>query len=385
VYVVPHGALHRLPFEALVVDRSGPRYWLDRGPAIVYGSSGSTLLWSRRRRDDQASGERPREVLALGDPVFAREAQAAEVPESGVPVTEVPPDSLAAAAGLLAGDVVVGYDGAPVKHRKALRRRVFEVECALEDGERESDRVLLSVWRRGEAIELEAHVGRLGFVPSRKSPREALGDIARGGGASRSTGLERLPGTRREVEAIARAVREAKAGLAVRVLLGEDATKGALRAHAPRARYVHVATHQIPGETARARDSRLALTIPALPTPADDGFLRLLDLLLHWRDRISGCELVVLSACETRRGIHRRDEGVFAMPWGFQYAGAPSVIASHWRVDDESSADLMSEFYARLVREGTDKLEAFTAARKALRETYPEPFHWAPFVYIGAP
>jgi len=92
----------------------------------------------------------------------------------------------------------------------------------------------------------------------------------------------------------------------------------------------------------------LALSPPSQADASDDSFLRLADLLEHWRGRISGCELVVLSACKTQRGYMQRDEGVFALPWGFMYAGAPTVIASLWNVNDASTAELMSDFYRRL-------------------------------------
>jgi CHAT domain-containing protein len=45
----------------------------------------------------------------------------------------------------------------------------------------------------------------------------------------------------------------------------------------------------------------------------------------------------------------------------------------------------MTEFYGRLLAGETDKLAAFTAAKKALRSKHPDPFHWAPFLYMGAP
>ena len=72
------------------------------------------------------------------------------------------------------------------------------------------------------------------------------------------------------------------------------------------------------------------------------------------------------------------------MPLGFLYAGAPAVIASLWRVDDRSTAELMAAFYARLGR-GEGKLAAFTAARRELRRTRPEPYYWAPFILLGDP
>ena len=58
-----------------------------------------------------------------------------------------------------------------------------------------------------------------------------------------------------------------------------------------------------------------------------------------------------------------------------------------WNVDDASTAELMADFYRRILEQGDepDRLAAFTAARKALREKYPDPYHWAPFIYIGSP
>ena len=167
-------------------------------------------------------------------------------------------------------------------------------------------------------------------------------------------------------------------------LLGEDATKARLFKLAPQARYLHVATHQLVDETERRGYSRLALTLPRVATPDDDGFLSLYELFEHWRDRLSGCELVVLSACETLKGPLQKDEGPYAMPLGFLYAGAPAVIGSLWRVDDASTAELFSDFYARL-KKGKGKLEAFTEARQALRKKYREPYFWAPFIYLGDP
>jgi len=195
----------------------------------------------------------------------------------------------------------------------------------------------------------------------------ALGDPVFPAGSS----LERLPGTRREVEAIAKAIEKTAA------LLGDEATEERLSRLAPQARFLHLATHQLADGAAHHAASRLALS-------GGDGFLSLFELLEKWRDRLSACELVVLSACETVEGPLQDDEGLYAMPLGFLYAGAPAVIGSLWHVDDASTAELFADFYRRLAS-GTPKLEAFTEARKALRKKYPEPYYWAPFVYIGDP
>ncbi len=73
------------------------------------------------------------------------------------------------------------------------------------------------------------------------------------------------------------------------------------------------------------------------------------------------------------------------MPWGFLYAGVPSVVASLWNVSDESTAKLMSDFYARVRAGKGDRLTAMTEAKKELKKRYPHPKHWAAFVWIGDP
>ncbi|MFY9341711.1 MAG: hypothetical protein WAT39_04435 [Planctomycetota bacterium] len=40
-----------------------------------------------------------------------------------------------------------------------------------------------------------------------------------------------------------------------------------------------------------------------------------------------------------------------------------------------STRELMTDFYRRLLSGETDKLKAFTDAKKALRAKYPDPFH----------
>jgi CHAT domain-containing protein len=129
----------------------------------------------------------------------------------------------------------------------------------------------------------------------------------------------------------------------------------------------------------------LVLSQPQHVLPGDDGLLKLSDLWNGWRGRLSSCRLVVLSACRTNVGPTFRDEAPQALPIGFLFAGVPAVVSSLWAVDDASTRELMTDFYGRLLGGQTDKLAAFTAAKKALRAKYPDPFHWAPFLYLGSP
>ena len=78
------------------------------------------------------------------------------------------------------------------------------------------------------------------------------------------------------------------------------------------------------------------------------------------------------------------------MPLGFLFAGVPSVVSSLWKVEDQATADLMTDFYRRMFDASAPdaaqgRLACFTAARKALRARRPEPYFWAPFVWMGDP
>lgn len=73
VVIVPDGALHRLPFEALVVapPRGPIHYWLDDGPVARYAPSATTLYSLGRSGPRQENGRGPA-ALVVADPVFDR-------------------------------------------------------------------------------------------------------------------------------------------------------------------------------------------------------------------------------------------------------------------------------------------------------------------------
>jgi CHAT domain-containing protein len=94
----------------------------------------------------------------------------------------------------------------------------------------------------------------------------------------------------------------------------------------------------------------------------------------------------MLSACETGLGKERRGEGVIGLTRAFMYAGAPTVGVSLWSVSDKSTADLMIDFYKRLLsRPSPAPRAAMRAAQVAMIEgkKHSAPFHWASFVLVG--
>lgn len=77
-------------------------------------------------------------------------------------------------------------------------------------------------------------------------------------------------------------------------------------------------------------------------------------------------ELVVMSACETGLGKVAGGEGVFGLQRAFGLAGARSTIASLWKVDDDATRALMTEFYRNLWERKLGKLESLRQAQLAM-------------------
>lgn len=113
----------------------------------------------------------------------------------------------------------------------------------------------------------------------------------------------------------------------------------------------------------------------------DDGILTAREIS---RLDLSGLDLVVLSACETGLG-DISGEGVFGLQRGFKKAGAQTLLVSLWKVDDEATQLLMTEFYRGLLS-GKTKRQAFIDAQRYLRQARGGRFNryecWAAFVMI---
>jgi CHAT domain-containing protein len=201
---------------------------------------------------------------------------------------------------------------------------------------------------------------------------------------------ERLPQSRREVEEIAALFPTDRR----RTYLDRDASEERAKAVGGEARIVHFATHGYVDDRSPF-DSGLVLSIPEeVVEGRDNGLLQVWEIFESVR---LDADLVVLSACETGVGEIRGGEGIIGLTRAFQYAGARSVLASLWRVEDEATAELMQRFYRHL-RSGKAKDEALRAAqleliRSSLRvpdgrggrteRNAAAPYFWAALQLVG--
>ena len=96
-------------------------------------------------------------------------------------------------------------------------------------------------------------------------------------------------------------------------------------------------------------------------------------------------DLVVMSACQTALGQDVRGEGLVGLTRGFMYAGATTVVASLWKVDDEATAELMKRFYTEMLENQKTPDEALRIAQNSIRQTpgWSAPHFWAGFTLQG--
>ncbi len=144
---------------------------------------------------------------------------------------------------------------------------------------------------------------------------------------------------------------------------------------------IHVATHAqfgtIAEDTFLVTGNNDKLTINQLET-----------LLRQTNNSSNLVELLALTACQTAVGDDRSTLGLAGVAL---QAGAKSAMASLWSVGDESTANLVAEFYSKLRESKMSKAQALQIAQLKLinaKETeidiqYNHPYYWAPFILIG--
>jgi len=418
--VLPSAALAGVPVEALVAAWADPPHPLT----VSYAPSGTLFAWLQQRRPATTDAGRrtaPLRLLALGDPVFTRSGETSPSPppppDHGLLVRQVLPGSHAAAAGLRPGDVLLRYAGTRLSTRDELLTALHQPA----GGDRP-----LTVWREGHTRELAVPPGPLGVVVDNRPAPDALfvqrsaDEVLR---RTRGPAPAPLPGSRAEVEAIARLFNRPT------LLLGSDASEQQLDALVAadalrRFDFLHLATHGVLDDRV-ALHSALLLARDRLPDDPTarvlagqevyDGTLTAEQILRNWK---LDAELVTLSACQSGLGKPGGGEGYLGFSQALFLAGARSLVLSLWKVDDQATQLLMTRFYQNLLgrRAGLDgplpKAEALREAKEWLRgltvveaarltrseprlpaeavtaaaaRRYDHPYYWAAFILVGDP
>lgn len=346
--IVADGALNYVPFEALVKTGDGSAGYaalpyLVTTNEIVYAPSASVIAVIRKQA---AARPTSKSVLIIGDPVFSsndpRLKETAKVPTKG------------ATKGATKRSTKRAAKGAASKTAPTATATVVTAPVPASEGTR-----------------------GLGLS-------SALTDVAGTPAASvmgapvKSPTLARLPGTRVEATQIAQITKQS-GGLAD-VWLDLNAKEANVQTKdLKNYRVLHLATH---GLLNPKRPQFTGVVLSLIGNQSGDGFLSTKEVF----NLKLGAPLVMLSACETGLGTETRGEGVIGLTRAFMYAGAPTVGVSLWSVADNSTAQLMTDFYQRLLAgQGMSPSAAMRAAQQNMiaAKKYSAPFYWAPFVLVG--
>jgi CHAT domain-containing protein len=189
--------------------------------------------------------------------------------------------------------------------------------------------------------------------------------------------IRRLPFTRQEAEQILAVSPRASNLKAVDFKANRGTATGA---ELSKFRYVHFATHGYL-DSERPDLSAVVLSLVDEQGNPQDGFLRALEIY----NLNLPAELVVLSACQTGLGKEIKGEGLVGLTRGFMYAGARRVVVSLWNVNDKATAELMTKFYTKMLKQGERPAAALRAAQVEMwkQKQWQSPYYWAAFTMQG--
>ena len=202
------------------------------------------------------------------------------------------------------------------------------------------------------------------YAPSAKVYSLCQGRFPRGSDKALVLGVAdpSIPAVAQETQAVVQHLPAAE------LLRDQQATVKALRLKVPGCGVLHLACHGM-FRVDNPMFSSLKL---------GDGWLAASDVL---RLDLAGA-LVTLSACESGRNEVYAGDELMGLTRAFLGAGATTLVASLWLVQDETTAKLMEHWYEHL-SEGVGRATALRNAQLALKDENPHPYYWAPFVLIG--
>lgn len=193
-------------------------------------------------------------------------------------------------------------------------------------------------------------------------------DVLIGGLSESRQGFSSLPAVELEVEEIA-------SQSPSKILLNRNFTAANLAHLVATTSFpvLHLATH---GQFSSRKEDTFLLAWNETINISD------LEKLIKSRNSQEAIELLILSACQTAIGDKRAALGLAGLALR---SGAKSVVATLWSVNDQSTAQLMVNFYEQLQTTGISKSEALRQAQLKLLQSsqYKHPYYWTPFVMVG--
>ncbi|MHA6324389.1 CHAT domain-containing protein [Roseivivax sp. CAU 1753] len=242
--------------------------------------------------------------------------------------------------------------------------------------------------QRGGARPFDCGVAQSEPVLAAALDANGTGSFQRGGKTDTEAlaNLRALPETRCELQHAARLFPEKN-----RLLLGAEATEARIKALSRSGalaeyRTLSFATHGLIAGEVGAFDAGLVMTPPGTPGGDDDGLLTTGEIAQLRLD----ADVVLLSACNTAAGTADNAEGLSGLASAFFYAGARSLLVSHWPVYSDAATRLTSAMVTRL---DTDPgLGLSDALRLAMLDVLDDPAsdarmrhpaYWAPFMIVG--
>lgn len=254
-------------------------------------------------------------------------------------------------------------------------------------------------------------VGGVDFDADLPEPDRTLaGRVAKRGGLEEWKKFNALDGSDKEIVRVKDLFGRSFLNGTVTAFRGKAASEETFREEVENHGFIHLATHgffappELKSVLSPVRDGSSALSTrdssmslpgyhPGLlsgivfaganrkqPHGRDDGIFTAMEMATY---DLSKVELMVLSACETGLGVSAGGEGHIGLLRAAQLAGARTVVASLWKVDDRATQELMGRFYENLWSDGLSKLEALRRVQLESIARKAPPKEWAAWIISG--
>lgn len=219
----------------------------------------------------------------------------------------------------------------------------------------------------------------VGFAPEFIAQSKNTGEGSREGSENSnydSFDFSPLSKNQEEVQQVSEILRHKKAKTSL--YLGSKADESSFKkADLTNVNIIHLATH---GFVSNNQKGVAGIAFAKNDGSTDDGILYM-DEIFSLRNRAN---LVCLSACETGGGILNNGEGLLGLTRAFIYSGSQNLVVSLWKVQDESTAQLMTSFYSNLVKKQSISSSLRSAKLEMIKKNPSiHPYYWSAFIHIG--